>query len=201
MFENNLSLAELSIRYRMEKEIVKLKKQDWTVLALKVIAEGGIKAVRVEPLAKLMNVTKGSFYWHFKNREELFDDMLQEWEIRETNNIIKQVEAAGGDANTKLLNLMEIVAQDDCQLERAMRIWAANDEKAKQSLVRIDQRRLDYLQDLFLELGFSTDEAKARARLNYYTWIGEFTLGFLPTSPTERIAEVRLYHAILVRRN
>jgi AcrR family transcriptional regulator len=203
MLKNSLGLAELSIRYRMEKrqEIVKLKKQDWTVLALKVLAESGIETVRVEPLAKLMNVTKGSFYWHFKNREELFDDMLQEWEIRETDNIIKQVEAAEGDANTKLLNLMEIVAQDDCQLERAMRIWAANDEKAQQSLVRIDKRRLDYLEDLFLELGFSTDEAKARARLNYYTWIGEFTLGFLPTSPTERIAEVRLYHAILVRRN
>jgi AcrR family transcriptional regulator len=182
------------------EEIVKLRRQDWTVLALKVLAESGIEAVRVEPLAKLMNVTKGSFYWHFKNREDLFDAMLQEWEIRETDDIIKQVEAAGGDASAKLLNLMELVAQDDCQLEKAMRIWAANDEKAKQALARIDQRRLDYLQDLFLQIGFSTVEAKARARLNYYTWIGEFTLGFLPTSQTERIAEVRLYHAILVQR-
>ncbi|NJO93867.1 MAG: TetR/AcrR family transcriptional regulator [Hydrococcus sp. RM1_1_31] len=125
--------------------------------------------------------------------------MLQEWEIRETDDIIKQVEAADGDACAKLLNLMELVAQDDCQLEKAMRIWAASDEKVRQALIRIDQRRLVYLEDLFLEIGFSKVEAKARARLSYYTWIGEFTLGFLPTSQTERIAEVRLYHAILIQ--
>jgi AcrR family transcriptional regulator len=181
-------------------ETIKLKKQDWTVLALKVLAESGIEAVKVEPLAKLMKVTKGSFYWHFKNREDLFDAMLQEWEIRETDNIIKQVEAAGGDASIKLLNLMEIVAQDDCQLEKAMRIWANSDEKVKQAIARIDQRRLDYLQDLFVRVGFSEVEAKARARLNYYTWVGEFTLGLLPISSSERLAEVRLYHAILVQR-
>lgn len=182
------------------EEIVKLRRQDWTILALKVLAENGIEAVRVEPLAKLMNVTKGSFYWHFKNREDLFDAILQEWEIRETDDVIKQVESSGGDASAKLLKLMELVAQDDCQLEKAMRIWSANDKKAKQTLVRIDQRRLDYLKNLFLEIGFSVVEAKARARINYYTWIGEFTLGFLPTSQAERIAEVRLYHAILTQR-
>ncbi|HCF30711.1 MAG TPA: TetR/AcrR family transcriptional regulator, partial [Cyanobacteria bacterium UBA11049] len=110
-----------------KNEISKLGKQDWIGLGLKVLAESGVEAVRVEPLAKLLNVTKGSFYWHFKNREELLDAMLQDWVRRETDSIITQVEAMGGDAATKLLNLFELAIQDNGQVENAIRAWATKD--------------------------------------------------------------------------
>lgn len=165
---------------------------------LKVLAESGIEAVRVEPLAKLMNVTKGSFYWHFKNREDFLEGMLQEWATRETGNVIEQVEAKGGDAKTKLLNLFHVCAWDDARLENAMRTWAANDAKVAKIIAEIDQCRLDYLQNLFLEIGFSTVDAKARARLSYYSWVGEFTVG-ISTSLAERLEEAQLNHAILTR--
>jgi len=191
----------MSILCRMERGVSqKLGRQDWLTIGLKVLAESGIEAVRVEPLAKLMNVTKGSFYWHFKNREDLLNAMLREWETRETDDIIKQVEATGGDANAKLLNLFQLAYEDDGQLEKAMRIWAANDVRAAAVVAQIDQRRLDYLQELFLQIGFPTIEAKARARLAYYSWVGEFTVG-IPTSQAERLAEAQLNHAILVRRD
>lgn len=178
----------------------KLGRQDWLILGLEVLAASGVEAVRVEPLAKLMNVTKGSFYWHFKNREDFLLAMLQEWEDKETDEIIQQVEAVGGDASAKLLYLLQIAYQDDGQLEKAIRMWAANDARAKKAIARIDLRRIDYMQALFLQLGFLTVEAKARARLGYYSWIGEFTAGVLP-SQAERLEEARLNHAILVRRN
>lgn len=184
----------------MERETQKLRRKDWLTIGLKVLAESGIEAVRVEPLAKLMQVTKGSFYWHFKNREDLLNAMLQEWETCETDDIIKQVEEAGGDASAKLLNLFQLAYEDDGQLEKAMRTWAANDARAAAAIARIDQRRIDYMQALFLQLGFPMIEAKARARLAYYSWIGEFTVGVLP-SQAERLEEARLNHAILVQWN
>lgn len=184
----------------MEEETPKLGRHDWLTVGLKVLAESGIEAVRVEPLAKLMNVTKGSFYWHFKNREDLLEAMLQEWGTRETDDIIKQVEEVGGDASAKLLNLFQLAYEDDGQLERAMRTWAANDARAERAIAWIDRRRLDYLQDLFLQIGFPTVEAKTRARLAYYSWVGEFTVG-ISSSQAERLAEARLNHAILVRRD
>lgn len=190
----------MSIRCRMEKETTKLGRHDWLSMGLKILAESGIEAVRVEPLAKLMHVTKGSFYWHFKNREDLLEAMLQEWETRETDDIIKQVAVAGGDASAKLLNLFQLAYEDDGQLEKAMRTWAANDAKTATVIAAIDQRRLDYLKDLFLQIGFPVVEAKARARLAHYSWVGEFTVG-VPTSQAERLAEVQLHHAILVRRD
>ncbi|GAB4372617.1 MAG: hypothetical protein Kow00121_15120 [Elainellaceae cyanobacterium] len=110
-----------------KEEIAKLGQQDWIELGLRVIAENGVEAVRVEPLAKLLNVTKGSFYWHFKNRDELLEALLQEWVSRETERIIEQTETGGGDASQKLLRLLELAVQDNGQIENAVRAWATND--------------------------------------------------------------------------
>jgi len=74
-------------------------------------------------------------------------------ETRETDDI-KQVEEIGGDASAKLFNLFQLAYEDDGQLEKAMRTWAASDARAAAAIAWIDQRRLDYLQDLFLQIGF-----------------------------------------------
>ncbi len=183
-----------------KNEISKLGRQDWIDLGLRVIAESGVEAVRVKPLAKLLDVTKGSFYWHFKNRDELLEAILHDWVSRETDSIIEKVEVAGGDASAKLLHLFEIAIQDDGQVENAIRAWAVNDSKAAAVLNQVDQRRLGYTKDLFLEVGFTPFEAMVRARMAYYSLIGEYTLG-TRTNQSDRLAGVRLEHTILTRLN
>jgi AcrR family transcriptional regulator len=192
----------MSIRRRMVKknEVSRLGQQDWINLGLKVLAESGVEAVRVEPLAKLLNVTKGSFYWHFKNREELLEVILQEWVNRETESIIRQVEAAGGDASAKLLLLFELAIQDDGQVENAIRAWATNDFRVAAILDQVDQRRFDYTKNLFLKVGFAPFEAIVRARMVYYSLVGEFVLG-TQTNRAERLAEMHLQHLILTRQD
>lgn len=183
-----------------KNEISKLGQQDWINLGLEVLADNGVEAVRVEPLAKLLNVTKGSFYWHFKSREELLEAILQEWVNRETESIIEQVEAAGGDALTKLLYLFELAIQDDGQVENAIRAWAANDSRVAAILDQVDRRRLDYTKTLFLKVGFAPFEATVRARMVYYALIGELVLG-IQTNRAERLAEMHLQHLILTRQD
>jgi AcrR family transcriptional regulator len=183
-----------------KNEISKLGRQDWIDLGLRVIVEGGVEAVRVEPLAKLLDVTKGSFYWHFKNRDELLEAILHDWVSRETDSIIEKVEVAGGDASAKLLYLFELAIQDDGQVENAIRAWAVNDSKVAAVLNQVDRRRLDYTKDLFLEVGFTPFEAMVRARMAYYSLIGEYTLG-TRTNQSDRLAGVRLEHIILTRLN
>ena len=180
-----------------QKDSARLGRQDWIDTGLKVLAKKGIEGIRVELLAKLMNVTKGSFYWHFKNREELLCALLQEWSNRDTDKIIEQLETTGGDASRKLLNLFELCVQDDGQLEKAIRAWAANDPKAATVLAQVDQRRLDYTRDLFVQVGFTRFQAIVRARMVYYAAIGELTLDKNRINQDERLAEVRLQHAIL----
>jgi AcrR family transcriptional regulator len=179
--------------------VVKLGRQDWIDRGLQLLADKGAEAVRVEPLAKLMNVTKGSFYWHFKSREDLLDQLLQAWIEQQTNSIIERVEAAGGDANRKLLNLFELAVEDQGQVENAIRAWATSDPKVAAILAQVDQRRLNYTRDLFVQIGFTPLEAIVRARMAYYSLVGEFTIG-TRLDRNERLTEVRLEHAILTYR-
>lgn len=189
----------MSIRSRMvKKDNFKLGKQDWIECGLKVLADGGVEAIKVEPLAKLLNVTKGSFYWHFKNREELLDAILQEWVRVETNGIIDRVEELGGDAKKKLLNLFEIASEDDGKVENAIRAWATKDSKVANILDRIDKKRLEYTRDLFLQIGFTPTEAIVRAQMAYYALVGEFTIG-IRGDRTKRLDEVRLEYEILTQ--
>ena len=181
-----------------KNEPPKLTRQDWINQGLKTLSEAGVGAVRIEPLAKLMGVTKGSFYWHFKNRDELLAAILQEWVDCQTNSIIERVETLGGDAKTKLLYLFELAVQDDGLVENAIRAWATGDSRITAVLTDVDQRRLDYTRNLFLQVGFAPFEAMVRARMVYYALVGEFTIGARSNQP-ERLAEIRLQHTILTK--
>jgi AcrR family transcriptional regulator len=185
----------------MEKETTaKLGRKDWLDIGLQTFVEKGIDAVRIDPLAKMLKVTRGSFYWHFKNHDELLMAMLQEWETRNTQQIIEEIEVIDGNPNTKLLSLFELAAQDDNQLEKAMRVWGANDDRAAAAIAHIDQQRLEYLQNLFLQMGFSTIDAKVRARVSYSFRLSWF---LMPSSDhsNDRLTEIRLVHTMLTQQS
>jgi AcrR family transcriptional regulator len=182
----------------------KLGRQDWVKAGLAVLGQSGVAAVRVEPLAKLMKVTKGSFYWHFKDRSDLLDAILEEWVQLDTIGIIESVDRINATPKIKLLRLFELAIEDDGitpgladgKIENAIRAWATNDPKVAAVLANVDRQRLEYTQNLFIQIGFSPIEALARARLAYYSLIGELTIGNLTDRP-ERLAEARLQHSIL----
>jgi AcrR family transcriptional regulator len=185
----------------MEQESAsKLGRQDWLAIGIQTLVEKGIEAVRVDPLAKLLNVTRGSFYWHFKNRDDLLDEILHEWEARNTKSIIEQIEELDSAPSAKLLSLLEIAAEDDNLLEKAVRVWSVNDVKAAAAIARIDQQRLDYLQNLFLQLGFSEIGSKVRAQIAYSLRLGWFVMAS-SSYASERLMEIRLVHAILTQTN
>ena len=140
----------------------KLGKQEWIRAGLRALAEQGAEAVRVERLATALGVTKGSFYWHFKDRGELLAALIEVWREQATDAIIAQVEAIGGSAGQKMRSLFTIVVSGDGRLDQAIRVWAASDANARAALALVDQRRLDYLASLFEQLGFTSNESGAR---------------------------------------
>jgi AcrR family transcriptional regulator len=193
----------------MEGSTPKLGRQDWLTIGLQTLIESGVEAVKVEPLSKRLNVTRGSFYWHFKNRDELLAAILQEWETQGTESIIQEIETAADDPRAKLLRLFEVAARDDDRLEKAVRIWAANDAKAADAIDRIDRRRLIYLQDLFLQIGYAMTDAKIRARVAYSFRLGWFVMTSADDDPTvgvgkasavqNRLTAIRLVHKLLTQ--
>jgi AcrR family transcriptional regulator len=181
----------------MEKANSKLGRQDWVNAALNVLIEEGAEAVKVDILAKSLKITRGSFYWHFKNLDDLLEAIICEWQTS-SKDIAQKVEKVGGDPSKKLLHLFKIAARDDDRLEKAMRIWAIYDARAAAAIAQVDRQRLEYLQYLFLQLGFSKTDAEVRAQIAYSVRLGWFLVA-IPVEASKRMTETHLVHAILTR--
>ena len=82
----------------------------WIEEGLRALAAGGPDAVRIEPLAQALGVSKGGFYWHFDGRRALLDEMLDTWERVSVDEVIERIEGAGGDARAKLRRLSGIAS-------------------------------------------------------------------------------------------
>lgn len=169
-----------------------LGRDDWLRAALTELVRGGIEAVRVEVLARRLNVTKGSFYWHFDGRADLLDALLDWYESAGTTDIITRVDAAAADPAHRLRALADVVfaPHDDVDLaEPAMRAWASVDPRAAETLERVDRRRVRYVTDLLVATGMAKAPARRRADLFYRLLIGEFVWrshGGEPLSATAR---------------
>jgi AcrR family transcriptional regulator len=175
----------------------RLNPMDWVRAGLSLLSESGADSVRVEPLAKRLGLTKGSFYWHFADREALLSAMIAEWERAQTFAIIDQVEAGDPDAAGRLERLSTTVGRLDMGLEMAMRAWALLAPKAREAVQRIDATRLRYLQSLIEGAGVPTPHAEARARLLYYALIGEVSSGAIEWRKRHREAD-RLIQAMIL---
>jgi AcrR family transcriptional regulator len=154
----------------------KLSRTDWIVGAFDALCEGGIEALRVEPLAKRLGVTKGSFYHHFQNRRALHMAILGEWERLGTSLIIEDV--SHGDDPVEQIHALAIrtLRADPVTdaIETNIRAWAATDEEVSAAVGRVDERRLEFAASLLRQSGLPAPLAERRARLIYRVLIGEF---------------------------
>jgi AcrR family transcriptional regulator len=146
----------------------------WIDEGLRALGVGGPDAVRVEKLAEALGVTKGGFYWHFDDRRALLDEMLDTWEHVMVDDVIRQVEAEGGDAREKLGRLfgLGLAIGDLMNVELAIRDWARRDRSVARRLKRVDNRRMDYMRTLFSELAADDDEAEVRSLVAFSLFIG-----------------------------
>ncbi len=145
----------------------------WIDAALKVMAETGIGAVAVEPLAERLGVTKGSFYWHFSNRDALIHAALSTWEERGTGEIIRRVSGID-DPRAQLVALAEEAIDDpgDLSVEFALSHGREN-PTVKKVLDRVVQRRMSFLLQLFRRLGLPLAVARRRALIAYSLVLGQ----------------------------
>lgn len=153
-----------------------LHRDAWLKKALDVLFSQGISNVKVEILARELNVTKGSFYWHFKNRDELLRHMVDWWR----NNQLAFIERLDVKHITDAPNLIKSVIDfthhtDDSRHDVAMREFARFDRYAAEAVSAIDQKRIDYLCALFSAAGFDDAETLLRAQALYFYQVGEYT--------------------------
>ncbi|MFH9198898.1 TetR/AcrR family transcriptional regulator [Streptomyces anulatus] len=145
---------------------IRTPRDKWIEEGLRTLAAGGPEAVRVEVLAQALGVTKGGFYGYFRNRAALLEEMLDTWEREVAEGVIERIERDGGDARERLGHLFDFVGSGGlvtgAGVELAIRDWARRDEGVARRLRRADNRRMDYLRELYG--AFCPDEADVEAR-------------------------------------
>ncbi len=151
----------------------RLNADAWTEMGLRVLADQGVEAVRVEPLARALGVTKGSFYWHFSDRRELLDAILLRWEQLATHDVIETVERVSDEPRERLRELTRLVFRHGGPLDRAVRAWATHDDGASNAIARVDAERYAFVRRLLENHGLPAEVAARRAHLLYTSLVGE----------------------------
>lgn len=153
-----------------------LTREDWIRAALAVVAEHGVAGVAVDRLARTLGVTRGSFYWHFRDRRQLIDAVLEEWEQEYTTDLLPDAEGVDDPVERLRLVFHDVYELPVDQIEVTLHS-AADDPLVAPTLARVIRTRLALLRRIFTELGLSDEEAADRAWLAYALYTGHHLLG------------------------
>ena len=154
-------------------------RKEWLDLALQTLIKDGIDRVKIQVMAKQLNVSRSSFYWFFKSPQDLYEKMLDYWLAKNTGPIIQRAIRPAATISEAILNVFECWVDEDLfdpHLDVAVRLWARRTPMVLDVVASADQQRLDALTGMFLRHGFAEDDALVRARVLYFTQIGHYTL-------------------------
>lgn len=157
--------------------VARLDRLDWIEAGIEVLSLRGVDAVRVEVLARKLEISKGSFYWHFKDRDDLLQAILEEWETRQSDwNTEGDVLPNPVERWARLFELFSRPGY--ARLEMAMSTWARQDDRVALRIAEADRRRVAYLSRVFREIGFTSSQAAEwanAAMLLYLGWMDRMT--------------------------
>ena len=182
----------------------RMSASDWVRAAFRALTQGGPSAVRVEPIARDLGVSKGSFYWHFKDLAHLKAAMQETWRIAANEAVIAWVDAAAEGPQERLRHLIAQVTSDIADayggagVEAALREWGRYDSEIAQLITQMDERRLGYVTSLFRAAGLPEADALQSARQLYAALIGLEQLA--PSQNTQREADLLALLELLLKR-
>lgn len=170
-----------SVRYRTEvvlnKKKTALSRDSWIAAAFEALMALGPEAVAVEPLARSLGATKGSFYWHFANREDLLRRALEMWERANTAEVIALIDRAADDPRTRARALIDLFTASNIRRGELGMFAASDHPEVSAALKRVTEARIDYVRKLLVAAGFADDVARRRALLAYSFYLGRMQLG------------------------
>lgn len=164
-----------------EKGSFYLRKKDWLNLAKETLIEEGIANVKIKRMAEKLEVSRSSFYWFFKNIDELYNELMLYWEATNSKPFIERAERSAPTVHIAIMNLFECWVDPrlfDPRLDVAVRLWARTDDSILACVKKVDLERMNALTSMFSRYGYDSKESVVRSRTLYMTQIGQYTLDF-----------------------
>jgi AcrR family transcriptional regulator len=150
----------------------RLAKSDWISHGLRTLAKEGANALKVGPMADGLRVSRGSFYWHFRDIADFRAQLLQSWQEEATDRVIRDLEAEK-DRPDRLKQLMRRAFASKRSLDRAIRSWAAEDREVAAIVASVDARRVAYIARMLAAAGVEGQKAQRRAAFLYWAFLGQ----------------------------
>ena len=154
----------------------RLTADDWLKHGLKTLARSGPEGLKADSLAKSLGVSRGSFYWHFKDINAFKMALLERWKAIITDNTITDL-AAHTEGPDRLAEIMRRAFSFDDRLERAVRRWAFQSKAVRRAVSAVDKLRIDYLKSLLVDAGLTEAVASARSVFIYSASLGRSQIG------------------------
>ena len=173
-------------------------KELWLEAAYQLLIESGIDNVRILSLAKMLKLSRTSFYWFFKDREALLDALLLLWQEKNTSSLLRQAQAPAASLADATLNLFDCWLDNklfDSILEHAIRSWGVQSPAVAQALKEADTLRMEAIKLMFVRHGSEPLVADVRSRALYLTQIGYISMNTQEDTAT-RLLRVPSYVAI-----
>lgn len=170
----------------------------WIDAARSELVRHGVLGVKIGRLARRLRVTRGGFYWHFKNRADLLRQLLADWEATNTAPF-ERVISTDGNGIREFQAVVDLwVSEKDYSpaFDTAVRDWARKSKEVAAAVHRADNKRIEVLRRIFLDMGYADPEALVRARIAYFHQVGYYTLGIVD-DPIRRLQLVPTYVAVL----
>jgi AcrR family transcriptional regulator len=179
----------------------RVKREDWLGAAVQALAEGGVAALAIEPLARRLEVTKGSFYHYFPSLDAFVQAVIAFWEEQATQVVIRTLDAIP-EPEERLARLFEVIWErvDHLKAEAALAAAAvAGDPRVRPAYLRVNRRRLAYTRRLYAALGLPPDEARRQALTAYGSYLGTLQLVALDSGVFRSQADLSAHAAHLRR--
>ncbi|MCR6498352.1 TetR/AcrR family transcriptional regulator [Shinella sp. CPCC 101442] len=153
--------------------------EGWLEAAYEALLESGVESVKILPLAKRLNLSRTSFYWFFKDREELLSVLIARWRDKNTGNLVRQSEAYAETVAEAMLNVFDCWLNKDVfdsQFEFAVRSWALQSPEIQAEVHAADRTRMEAISRMFMRFGYDEGPADVRARTTYLVQIGYISM-------------------------
>ncbi len=154
---------------------IKVTREEWLKHALAALIKDGVEGVKIQPMGAALGVSRSSFYWYFKSRQDLLDALLEHWQATNTSALVSMAKTPARTITEAVGNVFRCVINPelfDTRLDFAVRDWARRSPSVRSVLQQSDARRLAALQEMFERFDYPELEAVARARILYYMQIG-----------------------------
>jgi AcrR family transcriptional regulator len=150
----------------------RLTRTAWIEHGLRTLAATGPGGLKVGALSAGLNVSRGSFYWHFRDIAHFKAELLTSWRERATDQVIRDLEADRGEPD-RLKHLLKRAFSERTALDRAVRSWAESDKDVEAVVAAIDVQRVDYVAGLIEASGIGRRTARSRATFVYWAYLGQ----------------------------